>query len=271
MTIVKHKRGTGIPSPSSLEVGEIAIDTSTGTAYTKAGDGRVVPVGGDSSGGDGAGMVIQPDEPADPVTGMQWMDSTTGRIWIWDDDKWLEFPAGCGSGGGGGGGAWEFIDKLSGSDISAFEFDINRDEFHTYRFFVDITPSKGPADCFVRLGSEGAWITSSEYTSECSSQRRGLFTSSNAKANYWTFTKDNQYQNASHWEITLSGLRPYQIYNNRPAISWLGGGGQSSNDTMLWVGSGTLNYNNAPIDKIMIYPKPPILWDGELTIEGIRK
>ena len=191
------------------------------------------------------------------------LDPNTGR-WEWAGD-------GGGSSGGGGGGAWEFIDKLSGSDISAFEFDINRDEFHTYRFFVDITPSKGTADCFVRLGSEGAWITSSEYTSECSSQRRGLFTSSNAKANYWTFTKDNQYQNASHWEITLSGLRPYQIYNNRPAISWLGGGGQSSNDTMLWVGSGTLNYNNAPIDKIMIYPKPPILWDGELTIEGIRK
>ena len=51
MTIVKHKRGTGIPSPDDIEVGEIAIDTSTGTAYTKAGDGGVVPVGGDSSGG----------------------------------------------------------------------------------------------------------------------------------------------------------------------------------------------------------------------------
>jgi hypothetical protein len=225
MTIVKHKRGTGIPSPDDIEVGEIAIDTSTGTAYTKAGDGGVVPVGGDSSGG-----------------------------------------------GGSGGGAWEFIDKLSGSDISAFEFDINRDEFHTYRFFVDITPSKGTADCFVQLGSEGAWITSSEYTSESSSQRKALFQSSNTKSNHWTFTKTDQYENASHWEITLSGLRQYGAsYNNRPAISWLGGGGKSNNDTMLWVGSGTLNYNNAPIDKIMIYPKPPILWDGELTIEGIRK
>jgi hypothetical protein len=53
MTIIKHKRGTGIPSPSDLRVGEIAIDISTGTAYTKASDGRVVSVGGNSSGGDG--------------------------------------------------------------------------------------------------------------------------------------------------------------------------------------------------------------------------
>jgi hypothetical protein len=53
MTVIRHKRGTGIPSPSDLKVGEIAIDTSTGTAYTRASDGRVVPIGGNSSGGDG--------------------------------------------------------------------------------------------------------------------------------------------------------------------------------------------------------------------------
>ena len=58
MTTVKHKRGTGIPSPDDIEVGEIAIDTSTGTAYTKkAGDGSVVSVGGDGgSGGDPLSM-----------------------------------------------------------------------------------------------------------------------------------------------------------------------------------------------------------------------
>ena len=124
MTTILHKRGTGIPSADDLSVGEIALDTSTGTAYTKLSNGTVVEIGG--SGGDGyddtqiredlaqevqdrkdgdqllqdqldaipdsAGMVIQPDEPTDPVTGLQWMDSTTGRIWIWDEDKWLEFP-----------------------------------------------------------------------------------------------------------------------------------------------------------------------------------
>lgn len=55
--------------------------------------GRWMWTGAGSGGGSaGAGMVIQPTEPTDPVTGLQWMDSTTGRIWIWDEDKWLEFP-----------------------------------------------------------------------------------------------------------------------------------------------------------------------------------
>lgn len=90
MTTILHKRGTGQPSPDDLKVGEIAIDTLTGTLYTKQSDGSVVEIG---SGSDGAGMVISPDEPADPITGMQWLESTTGRVWIYDDGKWLEFPA----------------------------------------------------------------------------------------------------------------------------------------------------------------------------------
>ena len=53
MTVIRHKRGTGIPCPSDLKVGGLAIDTSSGTAYTRASDGRVVPIGGNSSGGDG--------------------------------------------------------------------------------------------------------------------------------------------------------------------------------------------------------------------------
>ena len=51
MTTIVHKRGTGIPAANDLEVGEIAIDTSTGTAYTKNNRGEVVPVGGDGGGG----------------------------------------------------------------------------------------------------------------------------------------------------------------------------------------------------------------------------
>lgn len=47
MTTIVHKRGTGIPAADDLTVGEIAIDTSTGTAYTKNNSGEVVPVGGE--------------------------------------------------------------------------------------------------------------------------------------------------------------------------------------------------------------------------------
>jgi hypothetical protein len=51
-------------------------------------------VAGEGGAGTGAGIVISPTEPADPVTGMQWLDSTTGLVFIWDDDKWIEFPHG---------------------------------------------------------------------------------------------------------------------------------------------------------------------------------
>ena len=44
--------------------------------------------------GAGAGMVISDTPPTDKVTGMQWLDSTTGGVFIWDEDKWIEFPAG---------------------------------------------------------------------------------------------------------------------------------------------------------------------------------
>ena len=39
-----------------------------------------------------SGMVISDAEPTEKVDGMQWLESTTGRVWIWDADKWLEFP-----------------------------------------------------------------------------------------------------------------------------------------------------------------------------------
>jgi hypothetical protein len=47
-----------------------------------------------ADGGTGAGMVISPTEPPveDRVEGMQWLDSTTADVWIWDGEKWLEFP-----------------------------------------------------------------------------------------------------------------------------------------------------------------------------------
>jgi len=48
----------------------------------------------------GAGMVISDTEPEpdDRVEGLQWLDSTTAEVWIWDGERWLEFPV---TGGGG--------------------------------------------------------------------------------------------------------------------------------------------------------------------------
>ena len=97
---ILHKRGSRPPQPDDLDVGEVALNTLEGKAYTKKDDGTVVEItGGESA---GAGMVISPTEPADPVDGMQWLDSTTARVWVWDEDKWLEFPAAGGSVEGSG-------------------------------------------------------------------------------------------------------------------------------------------------------------------------
>ena len=98
VTII-HKKGAGIPSADSLEVAEIAVDIVTGVLYTKTQDGEIVEIAGD--GGGGAGMVISATEPSDPVDGMQWLESTTAIVWIWDEDKWLEFPASKGGSEGG--------------------------------------------------------------------------------------------------------------------------------------------------------------------------
>ena len=93
-TTIINKLGRGSPDPAELAVGEIAQDEETGTLYVKKLNGEVVEV---SSDGAGAGMVISATEP-DPVDGMQWLESTTAIVWIWDEDKWLEFPAGKGDG-----------------------------------------------------------------------------------------------------------------------------------------------------------------------------
>ena len=45
MTVIKHKRGAGVPLASSMEVGELAIDTAEAKLYTKIG-GSIVELGG---------------------------------------------------------------------------------------------------------------------------------------------------------------------------------------------------------------------------------
>ena len=104
-TTILHRRGIGVPSAGAFSsVGEILIDMRSGIAYTLNDAGEVVPVGGDGGegSGTGAGMVISPTEPVDKVDGMQWLESTTARVWVWDEDKWLEFPAAGGSVEGSG-------------------------------------------------------------------------------------------------------------------------------------------------------------------------
>ena len=90
MTEIILKQGVGEPSDSAVEVAELAIDSSTGDLYSKLTDGTIKQL---NAGGGGAGMVISESEPKDPVDGMQWLESTTAKVWIYDDGKWLEFPS----------------------------------------------------------------------------------------------------------------------------------------------------------------------------------
>ena len=94
MTRITLKKGTGVPEAADIAEAELALDIVDGSLYTKLMDGSVVEL---NAGGGGAGMIISDDEPTDVPTGTQWLDSTTADVWIWDDDKWLQFPA---SGGG---------------------------------------------------------------------------------------------------------------------------------------------------------------------------
>lgn len=53
MTQIRLKRGTTVPLASDLVTGELAIDTSTGTVYTKKDDDTVVAISGGGGGGGG--------------------------------------------------------------------------------------------------------------------------------------------------------------------------------------------------------------------------
>jgi hypothetical protein len=105
MTTILHKRGTGQPNPDDLKVGEIAIDTLTGTLYTKQSDGSVVEIGGSSGGGNvdvDTNIPILDSPPANPELGEQFFSSTDGYLYIWYGAEWVAI--GCGSSGGEGGG-----------------------------------------------------------------------------------------------------------------------------------------------------------------------
>ena len=59
----------------------------------------------------GAGMIICSETELPPVnervTGMQWLDSERSNVYVWDDDKWLMFPATGGQGADGAPGEVE--------------------------------------------------------------------------------------------------------------------------------------------------------------------
>ena len=195
--------------------------------------------GGDST---GAGMVISETEPVDKVDGMQWLDATTSEVFIWDEDKWLQFPAGSeGGGSSSGGGGWSYIETIEGSGVSAFEFDLDPSEFSAYRFFVDVNPANSSgtgAELRIQLGSDSGWLDAREYqhTSYCGMNTN--YTATALKDTSWTLIGNHAYTEASHWDITLAGIRAGLA--EKPSINFSGAGSAGLDSTKKWMGAGYL-------------------------------
>jgi hypothetical protein len=116
MTTIVHKRGTGIPAADDLAVGEIAIDTSTGTAYTKNNAGEVVPVGGDVD------LSTYVTTDADKKDGYDIFMGKSNRLVWWPNGYtgrggayWVGVGQGIGEGGIGSDYAALYIENGTGS------------------------------------------------------------------------------------------------------------------------------------------------------------
>jgi predicted phage tail protein len=97
--------GTPTGTPTNY-VGRVplVIDSTTNRLYLYAGGTWNQISGGGGGGGGSGGFYYGPTEPASPVPGDRWVDSTTATLYTYIDDgsseQWVDF-----SGGGGGGGA----------------------------------------------------------------------------------------------------------------------------------------------------------------------
>lgn len=111
----------------AIESGDAALQGQIDSIVAELGEG-----------GAGAGLVISPTEPPleDRVEGMQWLDSTTAIVWIWDGAKWLEFPSNAADGEDG-------ADGKDGEDGDSF--------------FTDISSETGN-NTIQRFGDE-VWVT----------------------------------------------------------------------------------------------------------------
>jgi hypothetical protein len=87
--------------------GQVCTVSDTGKVYVLQSDLSLSEVGAGSGSG---GTVVSDTAPANPATGIRWVDSNTGRVFDWLDNFWVEL----GGGGGVGPASWDYIaDKPS--------------------------------------------------------------------------------------------------------------------------------------------------------------
>jgi len=87
--------GTANSAPTSLELGELAINYNDGKIFYKNSSNAIVQFG--SSGGSG-GVTVSDTPPSSPSAGDLWYESDTGKSFVYYDSFWVEIGAGSGVG-----------------------------------------------------------------------------------------------------------------------------------------------------------------------------
>jgi len=233
------------------------------------------------------------------------------KDWVWDGEKWVkDCPASGGGGyddtqiiadlnqeiadreagdlalqgqidalGSGGGGAWEVVDKISAEGVTAFEFELNTDEFRAFRFFVDVGPlyQSDITGCqlYMQLGRNGSYINDEAYNNNAHVLYRGDIDYKSLPKRYFMLcdnVSNTTFKFATHFNVLLSGVRPFDNGSFRlykPIISYTGASSRDTNNGIHWSGSGTLNHAQGVTDA-KIYCISPYTLQGVVTMEGMR-
>lgn len=94
--VIKLKNsGTANSAPTSLEVGELAINYADGKIYYKNSSNVIVQFSTSS----GSGITVSETPPASPSAGNLWYESDTGKTFIYYDSYWVETSGADGSQG----------------------------------------------------------------------------------------------------------------------------------------------------------------------------
>ena len=99
--VIKLKNsGTANSAPTSLEVGELAINYADGKIYYKNSSNAIVEFS--TAGAGGSGMSVSETPPASPSVGDLWFESDTGKTFVYYDSFWVESSGADGSDGATG-------------------------------------------------------------------------------------------------------------------------------------------------------------------------
>ena len=152
--VIKLKNsGTANSAPTSLEVGELAINYADGKIYYKNSSNVIVQFSTSS----GSGITVSQTPPATPSAGNLWYESDTGKTFIYYDSYWVET-----SGADGSQGATGLTGPEGGSTTLTTKGDIlARNSSETVRLPVGTNGKVLTANSSTAIGLE--WVTPTVY------------------------------------------------------------------------------------------------------------